>query len=95
MITVKELQDFLAPFPPESSVAIDEGGLNLVSVDKPECYLEIGGQPVYTCGICHSDWPMASLIPLKNVPDLAERLDPGSMVPFGACPSCGGLCYPP
>jgi hypothetical protein len=30
---------------------------------------------------------------LGNIPDLAERIDPGGIVPSGECPECGCLCY--
>jgi len=33
--------------------------------------------------------------PLHLIPDLAERLDPGSTVPAGECPECQALIYPP
>jgi hypothetical protein len=30
---------------------------------------------------------------LEDVPSLGDRIDPGSVVPFGECPECGNLCY--
>lgn len=30
---------------------------------------------------------------LEEVPDLAQRLDPGGEVPAGVCPECGALAY--
>jgi hypothetical protein len=31
---------------------------------------------------------------LHEIDDLAQRLDPGGVVPSGQCPACGALCYP-
>lgn len=33
------------------------------------------------------------LIPLCDVEDFTERIDPGSEVPAGECPECGALAY--
>ena len=30
---------------------------------------------------------------LREVPDLGSRLDPGGIVPSGACPACGSFVY--
>ena len=30
---------------------------------------------------------------LVQIHRLAERLDPGGVVPSGECPKCGALCY--
>jgi hypothetical protein len=43
------------------------------------------------CGNC--EWKGRPTIELQAVPDLAQRLDPGSVVPSGECPKCGALCY--
>jgi hypothetical protein len=43
MITVKELKRWLNTLPKNDSVGIDEGGLQLVSLKRPDAYYEIGG----------------------------------------------------
>lgn len=47
-----------------------------------------------TCGNCQWEGDFGELqCQLDEIPDLAERLDPGSEVPAGECPECGCLCY--
>jgi hypothetical protein len=31
---------------------------------------------------------------MNEIQDLAQRVDPGGVVPSGECPKCGCLCYP-
>lgn len=31
----------------------------------------------------------------SEIPNLAQRIDPGGVVPSGECPECGCLAYPP
>jgi hypothetical protein len=45
MITVTELKRWLNTLPKGDSVAVDEGGLTLVSEKCPDAYLEVGGVP--------------------------------------------------
>ena len=47
------------------------------------------------CQLCDKEWRENQVIPLENVPDLLQRIDPGEVVPFGECPDpeCGGLCH--
>lgn len=45
MITVTELKRWLNTLPAGDSVAVDEGGLTLVSEKDPNAYLEVGGVP--------------------------------------------------
>jgi hypothetical protein len=45
-----------------------------------------------TCGNC--DWKGQPDIELTEIPDLNQRLEPGSTVPSGECPKCAALCYP-
>ena len=33
-------------------------------------------------------------LPLSEIRHLAERLDPGGIVPAGECPECGCLAHP-
>lgn len=48
-----------------------------------------------TCDNCQSVFHHKDLKPLGAVHKLGERLDPGSIVPDGECPSCGAFCYRP
>lgn len=43
------------------------------------------------CDNC--DWTGVPKVELEDIPDLAERLSAGSVVPSGECPKCGALCY--
>ncbi len=49
-------------------------------------------KPTDQCDYC--GWKGIPKIELGDIPDLYERLDPGSIVPSGECPKCGALCYP-
>lgn len=42
------------------------------------------------CDNCRSLWSLDRLAPVDR---LAERLDPGGVVPAGECPECGALAY--
>lgn len=44
------------------------------------------------CNNC--GWKGVPKIELLDIPDLAERLDEGGVVPSGECPECGALCCP-
>jgi hypothetical protein len=46
MITVTELKRWLNTLPAGDSVAVDEGGLTLVSEKCPDAYIEVGGVPL-------------------------------------------------
>jgi hypothetical protein len=49
----------------------------------------------HQCDNCRRVFDDAELkIVLADIPDLSQRLDPGSVVPSGECPWCGALCYP-
>jgi hypothetical protein len=50
---------------------------------------------IVECQLCDKEWRENQVIPLENVPDLLQRIDPGEVVPFGECPDpeCGGLCH--
>jgi len=51
MITAKELAEWAASLPPETELAIDDGGLSIVEIgNEDECYNEIGGVPLCECG---------------------------------------------
>lgn len=56
MTTVKDLRAWLDTLGPESTVAIDDGGLTLVELDKGTeptgAYLEVGGVPRPQCPKC-------------------------------------------
>ena len=47
------------------------------------------------CGKCHrifgASTELRSAFPA--IPELFERIEPGDMVPFGECPSCGSLVW--
>lgn len=46
------------------------------------------------CANCEWEGPDEQLgCDLANIPDLAERIDPGGEVPAGECPECGCLAY--
>lgn len=46
------------------------------------------------CSSCNwRGYDMDMAHPLKGIPNLEERLDPGAVVPAGDCPHCGALCY--
>lgn len=45
MTTTKVLIAWLLNLPADSSVGIDEGGLTLACVERPEVYYEVGGLP--------------------------------------------------
>jgi len=51
---------------------------------------------MYVCDNCgqrydHED-QLKHVFP--DIPDLAQRLEPGGVVPAGECPACGALAYP-
>jgi hypothetical protein len=46
----------------------------------------------HRCDNCKQHFAEEDLI--NPIPDLQERLEPGSIVPSGECPLCGALCYP-
>ena len=41
-----------------------------------------------------SEMKLGGKLGLHNIPGLAERLEPGGVVPSGECPECGALAYP-
>jgi hypothetical protein len=43
---------------------------------------------------CDNGRHVHKLDELRDVERLAERIDPGGMVPAGECPDCGALAYP-
>lgn len=43
------------------------------------------------CDNCGETYPSAAA--LNPISDIDQRLDPGSIVPAGECPSCGALAY--
>lgn len=53
--------------------------------------------PTVSCDNCDWSGPVAALASasasLMESPDLAERLDPGGIVPAGTCLECGAFCY--
>lgn len=49
--------------------------------------------PNIRCGNCDGRFLVHQVVPLQEVKDLADRLDPGSVVPVGECRTCGALCY--
>ena len=49
--------------------------------------------PNIRCDNCGGRFLVHQIIPLEEVRDLADRLDPGSVVPAGECRECGALCY--
>ena len=46
MMAVDEIKRWLDTLPPNDSVGVDEGGLQLVSHQDPDAWLEIGGMPL-------------------------------------------------
>lgn len=48
---------------------------------------------IAACDNCGSVTEADDLVPLDEVPDLGERLEPGSVVPAGECRECGALAY--
>jgi hypothetical protein len=50
-VTVRELEEWLRNFDPDTEVGIDEGGLTLCVVQKLDAYYEIGGLP-----LIYDDW---------------------------------------
>ena len=44
--------------------------------------------------ICDSCSLVHTAEALNGINGLAERLEPGGVVPSGECPDCGALCYP-
>jgi len=48
---------------------------------------------MHQCDNCGSIYTDSSVSGLASIPDLAERLDPGGVVPSGEC-ECGALVYP-
>lgn len=45
------------------------------------------------CDDCQMNLKDSEIIPLVDVVDLGDRLDPGSIVPVGECLICGALVY--
>ena len=45
------------------------------------------------CDNCGWTGDESHAIPLVDCPDLAIRLDPGSVVPVGDCPNCAAFVY--
>ena len=45
MMEASEVQQWLSNLDPDDLVAIDEGGLTLIVVGRPDQYIEIGGEP--------------------------------------------------
>lgn len=43
------------------------------------------------CGNCH--WVGKNYIPLSQITNLHQRLEPDGIVPAGDCPECGAFCY--
>jgi hypothetical protein len=41
----EEVEAWLKTIPPETWIAIDDGGLSLVVVDNQDVYIEVGGLP--------------------------------------------------
>jgi hypothetical protein len=59
-------------------------------------YWEVVAGPLVQIGWCWNCdliWDVDKIIPLSEVPDLGERLDPGKEVPLGECPMCGAFAY--
>lgn len=54
------------------------------------CFLR-GCQPPARCDNCEQT--SSYYTPLQEVEALAERLDPGAIVPAGECPECETFCY--
>jgi hypothetical protein len=49
MITARELAEWVNSLPPDTQLAIDDGGLILVEIGNGnDCYVEIGGIPRMT-----------------------------------------------
>lgn len=48
----------------------------------------------HQCANCQRTFNDDQIIPLVQIKDLGQRLDPGSVVPSGECPACGSLVYP-
>lgn len=46
-----------------------------------------------TCKCDNCGWTGDMIPDLSEIPYLAERLDPGSIVPAGECPDCRALVY--
>ncbi len=45
------------------------------------------------CADCGIHFCESALVPLGEIKDLGQRLEPGSTVPLGECPECGALAY--
>ena len=54
--------------------------------DEPET-------PNIECDNCSGKYRIDQIVALEEVEHLAERLDPGGIVPAGECPNCGAFCY--
>jgi hypothetical protein len=51
--------------------------------------------PDYVCPDCERIWGRKELLnPWPDIPDLAERVQPGEPCPAGECPECGALVCP-
>lgn len=48
---------------------------------------------IVRCDNCRANLTERDIIPLVDVVDLGDRLDPGSIVPVGECLICGALVY--
>ena len=49
----------------------------------------------YECGNCGRYFKEDQLVHVfPDIPDLAQRVEPGGVVPAGECPECGALAYP-
>lgn len=49
---------------------------------------------LHICDNCNTAGGIEQIILLEEVERLSERIDPGGIVPSGACKKCGALCYP-
>ena len=50
-------------------------------------------EPIIKCDNCCFEGIESDFIPLVEVKDLTQRLDPGSEVPVGECKQCGTFAY--
>lgn len=72
------------------NVALDV--LNYLGL-KPSKEFDGKSVSVVECGNCFWRGECNDAKPLIEVDDLQQRLDPGSIVPFGECPKCKAFVY--